>query len=426
MNTDQPVANFTIISNSMVGFTEKNEYHRNNVLIAHLGYLGNDFSWLIQVSNDTDIFREKISFNVGTNITTISFPINSSFAQENKFYYIKVNLTKISKNINFAEYFYFKVLSPESLIVSSTIKFTPTQVYRTQACSLYLNVSQNDLIIENIDVSLNLIDTNGINLPTTYLTNNNDGTFRGGFNVAATKPIGSYRYTLIAEYNGDNFDEYTSYIKILNNPPLIDSYEINNFDTDERISVLYGEDLDFEFDVSDIEGIAYVTILLINEDDDEYEISKEYEDDLEMTVRTAELITGTWDIYVSVTDIDGVSVNLDDDFDKAPQRFTIIPDIIGGIFPWVTLFIGIILGTIVSYGIIYYLKKPKYKPEVEKELIPRKIKPERKLKPEKIPKKAKPTPIEREPVSKEITEEKPEKKEPRKITPPRKIKRRLK
>jgi len=293
---------------------------------------------------------------------------------------------------------------------------------------------QNNLDIVNARVALTLTDTNGVNFLTRDLDNNNDGSFdlnNNKFSVAETSPAGKYRYTLTAYYDVDGtdeiFDEYTSFITILNNPPVIDGYEINNYDTDESISVLYGEDLVFEFDVTDIEGVAYITILLKNEDDDEYEITREYEDDLEITIRTEDLITGTWDIYVSVIDTDGVKIDLDDDFNQAPQKFTIIPDTLSGIFPWITLIIGIILGAIVSIGIGSYLKKPKYKPEDEKEVIPKKVKPEKRPKPKKKARKVRPTPTERIPVKEEITEEKPEiEKERRKITPPRKIKRRLK
>ena len=353
----------------------------------------------------------------------MQFGINNSFVPENKFYYIKVNLTHTPSNKNFAEYFHFVVVPPETLILSSTIDFTPDQPYRTQSCSVFVNVSYipNNLSIGNARVELTLTNTNGANLFSKDLANNNDGSFVSAFSVDKTQLAGRYRYTLTAYYKDENFDEYTGLITILNNPPVIDSYEINDYDTDERISVLYGEDLEFEFDATDIEGVAYITVLLINEDGDEYETTREYDDDLTITVRTEDLITGTWDIYVSVIDTDGAKVDLDDDFNQAPQKFTIIPDTLSGIFPWITLIIGMILGIIISYGIIYYLKRAKYKPRVEKEVIPKKIKPE------KRPKIVRPTPTERAPVKEEIIEEKPEKeKERRKITPPRKIKRRLK
>ncbi|MFW9898601.1 MAG: hypothetical protein ACFFDO_05010, partial [Candidatus Thorarchaeota archaeon] len=203
-----------------------------------------------------------------------------------------------------------------------------------------------------------------------------------------------------------------------NNLPAIDGYEINNYDTDESISVLYGEDLVFEFDVFDVEGVAYITLLLINEDDDEYEITREYEEDLEITVRTVELITGTWDIYVYVTDTDGATVGLDDDFDTAPQKITIIPDTLGEMLSWIMLALGLISGVLFGTAISYYiLKSQKLKPEKEIDVI------EKKLKKEKIPRKVKPTPVKREAAKKLIEEEKPEKKEPK---PPRKIKRKLK
>ena len=252
------------------------------------------------------------------------------------------------------------------------------------------------------------------------MSNNYDGTFTYTFSVGIAYPARIYYYVIKTLYNLEEIEQCEGTINVKNNLPEIDDYEINDYGTDESISVNYGEDLVFEFDVFDIEGVAYITLLLINEDDDEYEITREYESDLEITVRTAELITGTWEIYVYVTDTDGVTVGLDDDFDTAPQKITIIPDTLSNILPWIMLIIGLISGILVATGITYYTmksKKLKYKPEEKIEVL------EKRSKKEKKPKKPEPTPTKLKPTKKLIEEEKPEKKELRK---PRKIKRKLK
>jgi hypothetical protein len=425
VNSDEVAANFTIISNSMVSF-DQDDYNVGNVLFGNLLIDGSsDYRWNISVSDNADITKENILFDIGYKVFFFNFAINQSFNELNKYYYIKVNMTKISTSKNFAEYFYFKVLPPITLFESGSIEFIPSSVFRVQTGWVYANVTHADYgyNIIHINVSLKLEDTNGNEVYNQDTTNNNDGSFTGTFSIAATSPIGKYRYTLTSEYKDEIVETDTGLITVKNNPPKIDGYEINDYDTDESISVLYGEDLEFEFDVSDVEGVAYVTVKLENEEGDDYEITRDYESDLKIVVRTAELITGTWDVYVYVTDTDGLKIGLDSDFDDAPQKITIIPDTLSEVFPWVTLIIGILLGVILSIGISYYMiKSKKVKPisEKKRDVIPKK--PVR----EKIPREVKPVPIQEEPIKKESIKEKPEEKERRKIAPPRKIKRRLK
>ncbi|TFG01322.1 MAG: hypothetical protein EU540_03960 [Promethearchaeota archaeon] len=423
LNTQTTLSNFTVKSNCMIGLDpEKSEYRRGETLETSLivyDFKIYSFKWNITVVDNVDESIQKNIFNVGNDLFHIKIEINETYEQTNKNYFIKVNMTDVNNNYirTAVAYFQFKVLLPVSLLTS--IIFNPTSIFREQSCNLDTNVSyiQNDLRIELINVSLTLIDTNINDL---LLTNNNDGTFSNTFSVDAIYPARRYHYTIKTLYNLEEIEQYKGTISVKNNPPEIDGYEINDYDTDESISVNYGEDLVFEFDVSDIEGVAYITLLLINEDDDEYEISREYESDLEITVRTAELITGTWEIYVYVTDTDGATVGLDDDFDNAPQKITIIPDTLSNILPWIMLIIGLISGILVATGITYYSmksKKLKYKPEEKMEVL------EKRSKKEKKPKKPEPTPTKLKPTKKLIEEEKPEKKELRK---PRKIKRKLK
>ncbi len=410
--------NFTIRANCGVNPSLSPEYKRNQILSTNLVIEDSDnLNWVISIVDSNVLSQENTIFIFGKDIFSIQIEINESFAQENKLYYLKVNLTEKSSNLWAAPYFQFKVLLPVSILAS--IIFNPTSIFREQSCNLDTKVSyiQNDLRIELINISFNLIDS-GIYIP--KLTNKYDGTFKTTFSIDATYPARIYHYIIKTLYNFEEIEEYTGTISVKNNLPEIDGYEINDYDTDESISVNYGEDLVFTFDVFDIEGVAYITLLLINENNDKYEISREYEKDLEITVRTEDLITGTWVIYVYVTDTDGATVGLSDNFNSAPQEITVIPDTLSDVLPWIMLIIGLIIGILVATGITYYTMKSKmliYKPEEKIEAL------EKRSKKEKKPKKPEPTPTKPKPTKKLIEEEKPEKKELRK---PRKIKRKLK
>ncbi|MFX0187578.1 MAG: hypothetical protein ACFE8A_07580 [Candidatus Hodarchaeota archaeon] len=422
LNTQTTVSNFTVKSNCMVGLDpEKSEYRRGETLSTSLIVYDFDpynFKWNVTIVDSVNESNQKNVFNVGNDLLHIELEINETFEQTNKKYYIKVNMTDINTYQRIAAaYFQFKVLLPESILKQSSITFNPTSIFRTQSCTLNLNVSaqENGLSIGLINVTFILKDTNSIIVNNINLMRKADDTFSTSFSVVATSPKGTYTYVIKTFYKNEEIEQYSGTLSVKNNLPDIDGYEINNYDTDESISVLYGEDLVFEFDAFDVEGVQYITLLLINEDDDEYEITREYEEDLEITVRTAELIIGTWDIYVYVTDTDGATVGLDDDFDTAPQKITIIPDTLGEMLSWIMLVLGLISGVLFGTAISYYMmKSKKLKPEKEIEVI------EKKPKKEKI---SRLTPVKREAAKKLIEEEKPEKKEPK---PPRKIKRKLK
>ena len=176
----------------------------------------------------------------------------------------------------------------------------------------------------------------------------------------------------------------------------------------------------FSFNVSDLEGIAYVKVALIDENNQWYNITQQYEVNVEITVRTTQLITGVWYIYVFVIDNDGSITGLDSDYNKAPQAITIIPDVLSAILPWIALIIGLIIGLVAGIGAGYYRIKTKL---VESQGVPVKKKAATSKKP--LPKKkpqAKPESIDDE------TKDKPkiyEKQELEKKPPQRKIKRKL-
>ncbi|MHA1257714.1 MAG: hypothetical protein ACTSPS_19180, partial [Promethearchaeota archaeon] len=348
--------------------------------------------------------------------------INESFSKVNEDYYVKVVLEQISSTRTTSEYFKFFVRNNDPLILQSSVSFNPTTVFRTKDCSVSLNVSDVEYMAPFINVSMILEDPNGINFANISLDNNLDDSFTKSFSISASRPAGNYRVRFEAEDPKGDIGEFSTLLTVKNNPPDIDSYEINDIDTDERISVLYGEDLVFEFDVFDEEGISYITVLLIDQDDEEYEISREYEDDLEITIRTEDLVTGTWTVYVYVTDIDEATTKLDSDFDTGPQEIEIVPNLLDDILPWIMFFIGLGIGII---GVIV-IALAKRKPKISESEMPKK-KSVSKKKPKEVqkPKKQKPEKATREVPKEEIESDKVEEQEPKTVAPKRKIKRRL-
>jgi len=186
---------------------------------------------------------------------------------------------------------------------------------------------------------------------------------------------------------------------------------------DEAISILYGNDLIFsKFNVSDVEDVAYIKVALIDENNEWFEVTKSYLgiDDTQITIRTIDLITGVWYVYIYVIDSDGAITSLTDDYDLAPQSIRIIPDVLSGFIPWTTLILGTILGILVGVGLAYRHYKSKF---ANTQAIIQKKKPSIKKQPkEEVTKKL---------LEKESEEIKPEKVVEKKFPQKRKIKRKL-
>ena len=423
LNTQSTLTNFTIRSTSMVGFNST-EYYRGEYLLADINIdNSNNYDWEVSVVNSTDSSNQKQLLIIpDSNPFQAYFSIDEKFDLVNIPYYLVVNLSAKSGGPSIPDYFGFNVKNNNPII--NMISLNPDSVFRTEICEVLLNASDIENIPANLSVSMEILDPNGesINLLEPDLENNNDGTFEGSFSIPANKIKGDYR--ILFTVDDLNFGSTTieKEITIKNNLPEIDGYEINDIDTDEPISVNYGDDLKFKFDVDDIEGVAYVTIELIledatDEDEEEFEITREYEDDLEIVIRTEDLAGGTWTVYVSVTDTDGETTELGDNFDNGPQQITVIPDLLSTYLAWITLIVGSILGIIAGLGIGFYLKKSKY-PESKSE--------EEKVIQQKKPKTVKEsiTPTKPKAIEKE-TEKKPEKKESIEPVTKRKIKRKL-
>ncbi|MFX1259141.1 MAG: hypothetical protein ACFFAN_14905 [Promethearchaeota archaeon] len=431
LNTNETSKYFTVKSNCGVVFNPASEYSRGGLVIAEI-YVseidGFNFNWKITIVNNTRESIQKNLFDIGNdgdNLGDITFKINASFDQSG-IYYVKVNMTKQGGDgITRAAYFEFNVLNELPSITS--VNFNPSSVYREESCEISIAVSDFETNTEDIKVFMKLLDPDGEQAYSATVSYN--GGFKKSFTIDADELAGKYRVEITAIDESNGQDTYITYLTVKNNPPEINSYEINDYSQDESISVLYGEDLVFTFDVEDIEGIALIKVALLNEDDDWYNYTREVDEDeediedVEIIIRTTDLISGSWEVYVYVTDTDDKRVGLDSEYEDAPQEITIVPDLLSGIFPWIMLIIGLVIGIIISGGLVYHIvKSKKVESKIMEQKKPLPKKPTKKKK--YIP--PKPTPPEKKRVKKEIKEEISDEKEPKKVPSKRKIKRKLK
>jgi hypothetical protein len=424
LSSSIPITNFTITTNYFISL-DKAEYNRGDTLYAEL-VVNNypqpyDFNWNVSIVDNDNETLQNVLFDIGNDFFQTSILIDDRFEFSDKTYYFKLNMTDVSSGTKEATYLPFQVLNTLPEISIPTVKFSKNPLKRAEDCKITLNVTDEDpaTLPENLTVSMVIQTSTGEILAPIELTNHNNWTFSTTFSVATNKPVGVYQITIEVEdqYNGINI--YTTSISISNNPPNILSYFVNGLSMNQSITLNYGEDLIFSFDVTDVENtIAYITVSLLNAEDKWYNITREYIPGMGITIRTEELITGIWYAYISVTDIDGATTYLNSDFGLAPQEINVLPDLLTPILPWISFFIGIMLGVLAGVGILY--KKFKTKSvDVKKP-------PSKKSAPQKPTKKVKPVPSRKKDAEEEI--EKPEVKddEPPSKEPQRKIKRKLK
>ena len=426
LSSSIPITNFTITTNYFISLDNgKIEYNRGDTLDADLGVSNfpqhYDFNWNVSiVDNDNETLQNNL-FDIGNNLFHISILIDDRFEFSNKIYYIKLNMTDVSNGTKEATYLPFRVLNTLPEISGPTVEFSIDPLKRAEDCRVTLNATDQDpnTLPENLTVSMVIQTSTGEMLAPIELTNHNNWTFSTTFSVATNKPVGTYQinFEVKDQYNG--IGSYSTSLTIENNPPDILSYSVNGLSMNQSITVNYGEDLFFSFDVTDVENtIAYITVALLDEEDNWYNITREYTPDMRITIRTAELITGIWYAYISVTDIDGATTNLNSDFGLAPQEINVLPDLLTPILPWISFSIGIIFGVLAGVGILY--KKFKTKS------VDLKKAPSKKSAPQKPVKKVKTTPSTKKDKEEEIEKAEGQEVEHPSKEPQRKIKRKLK
>lgn len=421
LNSQATKTNITILSNYLTHLNNY-EYERNETVYGELivdDYESYHFGWKVTVvDNDTEdkAFYRNL-FDLGNNLSSFSFKIDNRFVIPDHVYYIKVNISDPIINEVAATYIPFKVLNSVPRIIESSVDFSHDLLKREEDCQINLNVTDSDPLTtpENLTVTLKITNSEGEELPPLILDNNGDWTFNGSFKIAKDQPLGIYQVQLEVDdkYEGDGV--YHRTLTIENNFPEIHNYWINGLSPQEQISIKYGDNLIFTFNTTDVEDKypTYVTVSLLDENNDWYNITKKYKNGGELIVRTEELISGVWYVYISVTDADGDTTNLLSDFETGPKEIRIIPDELSGIISWITLFIGLIFGVLLGIAISYKILKSRM-------LLPQKPV-EKKKKPSE--KKAKKEVLEKK--HEEEVVDKTEETEQKATEPQRKIKRKL-
>jgi len=428
LSSSVQITNFTITTNYLLSFVgHSSEYSKGETLHADLIVSDEldpyDFEWNITIVDNFNETLQNNIFDVGNNLGQFSFEIDDRFSYTNKMYYVKINMSDTSENFKAAAYFPFKVLNSLPEINVSTIIFSPNKIKRAEDCTLTLNVTDVDIYTspENITVYMTIQNSIGELESPIELTNNNDWTFTTTFSIGINNPIGKYQIIIEAEdqYNGK--DSHTASLYVENNAPEILSYSVNGLSMNQSVSVNYGEDFIFTFNVSDVENtIAYITVSLLDPENNWYNLSRAYTPNMSILVRTEESITGVWYVYISVTDVDGAITYLASDYGLAPQELRVIPDLLTPILPWIGVAIGVAIGVLVGAGLLYKIFKGK---SIElKDTGPKK--PTSK----KISKKPKTKPSKKEVVKVKEEDAKVEPQETKEIPkePQRKIKRKLK
>jgi hypothetical protein len=356
-------------------------------------------------------------FNLENDLVQFTFPItNETF---NNFVgntlYIKLNMTNKTLGQKYAAYFPFKVMNSQPFIDESSISFSPSEVLRTEDCEISLNVTDIEDPSQDLDVNMDIEDSEGNLVATLMIDHISDNNFTKLFSIPAGRPTGKYRITINAEDQNGGSSSFLSFITVNNNFPEIHSYEINGKSMNDALSIFYGNDLVFNFNVSDVENIAYIKVALLDENNEWYNISKAYTGiNTQITIRTIDLITGIWYVYIYVTDSDGATTSLINDYNLAPQSIRIISDVLSSLLPWFLFIFGTILGILVGVGLAYRHYKSKF---VETQITPQRkktsIKKQQKTESVKIT------------TDKEVEEIKPEKESEKESSPKRKIKRKL-
>ncbi len=419
LNAHTTYTNFTIKTNYMA-ITNSSEYYIGEDLFAELtvnDFGSYQFEWNVTIVDSRIESSQKNIFNFENDLVQFTYLIsNETFnSYVGQTFYIKLNMTNSTSGLVGTAYFPFKVLNSDPVIDGSSIKLSPSEVFRTEDCEITFNVTDIEDLSQLLDVSLTLEDPEGNFVEIITMDHISDNNFSKQFSIPAGGPTGNYKITINAEDQNGGIGSFLTFITAKNNLPEIHSYEINGKTMGEAISILYGNDLIFTFNVSDVEDVAYIKVALIDANDEWFNVSKSYNGiDTQITIRTIELITGVWFVYIYVVDSDGIITSLIGDYNLAPQAIRIIPDELSGLLPWVVFIVGTIIGLLVGIGLGYRRYKSKL---VDLQGITRKKKTSIKKQQKKE-------------ISKQISNEKEEDIKPdeeveKEISPKRKIKRKL-
>ncbi|MFW9990246.1 MAG: hypothetical protein ACFFC3_16520, partial [Candidatus Odinarchaeota archaeon] len=430
LNNHTTYTNFTIESNCYVDFKFDNEpifeyYHINETLIAEVdvhNFKSYEFEWDLTIVDSMDEASQNNLLNLQSNVNYFTLLIdNETFQQVNTIYYLKVNMTDEPNDKKAAAYFPFYVKNSDP-IITSKITLSSQEVFREEYLEVSVNITDLETATDDLTVYADLYNSEGNIATSEFMEHNGDNLFTHSFLIPASYPIGRYRVIVNADDEDYGQDKKETYVEVKNKPPEIHSYKINGLSMNESISVFYGGDFVFTFNVSDENGVSAVKVALLNDYGEWFNITREYiGDDTEITIRTQDLSSGIWIVYMYVIDTDGAVTSLIDDYNIAPQGIRIVPDVLSNYIPWIAFFSGISIGLLIGIGIIVLYYKSKF---IGRQPIPT----DKKTIPSKKAIKKKKVKVEvpdDESKNKETEELKDEKEEEQDMGSTRKIKRKL-
>ncbi|UCC18767.1 MAG: hypothetical protein JSV62_11750 [Promethearchaeota archaeon] len=427
-NTHTTYTNFTILTNYMVNlYNSENlltsEYYTEDLINAQLivsNFKSYDFSWNTTIVDSEELNQNTI-LSLEKNLVQHNIYLdNKTYTDKNQYYYLQLNMTDKNSGRKENAYFPFYMRNNKP-IINSSIELSTDELLRVEDCTISVNVTDIETLTENLITRVEVYDAEGQHVLSRALNFVSENLFSNTFTITANNPIGNYLINVSVRDEHDAVTSKTRFLTVTNNFPEIHSYTINGLSMNQTISVFYGRDLVFKFNVSDVEEVSYVKVALLGENSQWYNITREYNGpNTEITVRTIDLIEGIWYVYIYVIDSDDAITSLTDDYDRAPQGIRIIPDVISYYLPWILFFAGLSIGILVAIGVTYgYFKSKVAEPQKiitkKKEITPKK--PITKKKVKSIPSKE-------EIDSEEIEGLKP-KEEQKEGVPKRKIKRKL-
>lgn len=422
LNSHTTYTNFTIVTNYMVNLNSS-LYYIGDTLYAEMivsNFKAYNFIWNTTIVDSLDESVQNNTISFERNIVQFTVPLKNETFRKNQFYYIQLNMTDKNSGRKDTAYFPFYVRNNQP-IIASPINLSPEEVFRTDDFTISFNATDIESKSEDLIPWMYVYDAEGERVLLNRIAFDSNNLFSETFNIPANRPIGKYRVNVTLTDPHGAFSSKVTFLTVKNNPPEIHSYSINGLNMDQTISIFYGRNLVFTFNVSDTEGVAYVKVALLNENDEWFNITRTYiGENTEITIRTFDLIDGIWYVYIYVIDSDGTVISLIDDYGKAPQGIRIVPDIISYYLPWILFFSGISFGLLLGIVVAYSYFKSKGEPQ---RITPKK----KEMSAEKpsTKKKVKTKPSKEEPEKKEIEETKPEKEKKKEEVPQRKIKRKL-
>ncbi|MFW9819030.1 MAG: hypothetical protein ACFFE5_05420 [Candidatus Thorarchaeota archaeon] len=292
LNSHRTYTNFTILTNYMVNLNNSMYYIGDTVygelLVSNFQIY--DFTWNTTIVDSLDELIQNETKIFDRNIYQFSVLLKNETFRKNRFYYVQLNMTDKNTERKETAYFPFYVRNNKPLI-NGSIRLSPEEVFRTEDFTISFNVTDIESKSEDLVPWMYIYDAEGELVIQNRIAFDSNNLFSETFNIPANRPIGKYRVNITLRDPHGAFSSKITYLNVKNNAPEIHSYKINGLNMNKTISIFYGRNLVFTFNVSDIEGLAYIEVALLNENDEWFNITKVYTgENTEIIFRTFDLV----------------------------------------------------------------------------------------------------------------------------------------